>query len=135
MIILDSSALLASIFEEKGSEKVLQITQETFQKGQSIFIHQINFIEVIYKISSRFSEEKVAFVLSKFRSPWWGIVNYLDLDLSLVAAELKKKYLFLSLGDSIGLAWTKINTGTFWTTDKILAEVGQKEQIDVQLIR
>ena len=135
MIIFDSSAILALIFEENGSEKVKQLCLEAQQQKQSIFIHQINFIEVIYNCEKKYPEYRVAELIGQFESPWWGKVNYLDLDLAMIAADLKKKFQFLSLGDSIGLAWTKITKGTFWTADQILAEIGQKEQIDVQLIR
>lgn len=135
MIIFDTSVILAMIYQENGSEKAKQICLQAQKEKQSIFIHQINFVEVIYKLAQKYEETRVAELTSQFSSPWWGIVNVLDAEMALIAAALKKRSPFISLGDSIGLAWTKVNSGTFWTADRALAEVGEKEQIDVQLIR
>jgi len=40
----------------------------------------------------------------------------------------------LSLGDAMGLAFTKIMDGVFWTRDKDLAPIAGKEGIGLRLL-
>jgi predicted nucleic acid-binding protein len=135
MNILDSSVFLASIFNERGGEFLKKLSKKCMADGESIFIHQVNFLEVVYKVKCKAPDKEIGNLMAEFSSPWWGKINYMDSDLMLLAAELKSKYRQASLGDSIGLATTKIFKGVFWTADSLLDEIGKKEGIAVQLIR
>ncbi len=135
MNIFDSSVCLAIILNEKGTEKVRDLVKITFAQKESIFIHQVNFIEVLYKARTKLPTHSVNDLLAEFSSPWWGKLSYMDSDLMLLAAELKNKFKNASLADCIGLAISKILKATFWTADSLLAEIGKAENISVVLIR
>lgn len=135
MNILDSSAFLALILDERGREKIEHLIKASYKKKESLFIHQVNFIEVIYRSKQRLSDDAVQSMLAEFSSPWWGKLNYMDSDLMLLTSDLKNKFKNASLADCIGLAATKIFQATFWTADSLLAEIGAAENISVKLIR
>lgn len=134
MDILDASALLALIKKERGWESIEKLMMENEKRGTSTFIHALNFTEFQYKCEQIFGSGKTAKIIADFQSPFFGIVNYMDTDLNLYAAHLKANH-HLSLGDAIGLAHTKIMKGTFWTADRALAEIAEKENISLQVIR
>ena len=135
MNILDSSVYLAFLYQEPGGEFLNKLSQQCQEKGESIFMHQINFMEVIYKVKTKVPGFDVQALLAEFSSPWWSKINYLDSDLMLIAVDLKAKFQRASLADCIGLACTKTFKGTFWTADQLLSDIGNKENIPVNLIR
>lgn len=135
MNILDSSVILAYLRNEPGGDFLQKLAKRSQNNQESIFIHQINFLEVIYKVKCKLPNYNIHDLLTEFSSPWWGKLNYMDSDLMLLAADLKAKYRQASLGDCIGLASAKILKAVFWTADNLLAEIGQKEHIEVELIR
>ncbi len=134
MNILDASALIAFLKKENGWQTVHDLFAAAESKGISLFIHQINFSEVIYFSLHFFGETKTKAFLAALKSPFLGIVNYFDTDLSLYAAHLKAHYA-LSLADAIGLAYTKIMDGCFWTADRLLEPIAEKEKIELKLVR
>lgn len=135
MNILDSSFVLAYIYEEKGGDLLKKLLANSKNNVQSVFIHQVNFMEVLYKVQIRDIYADLAELLAEFSAPWWGKLSYMDADLMLIVADLKSKFQYASLADCIGLATTKIFDGTFWTADKQLADIGKAENITVKLIR
>lgn len=134
MDFLDASALLALVKKEKGSEKVAKLLRSSKKKGASTFIHAINFTEFIYKCEKILGLAKTTQTLADLESPFFGIVNYMDMDLNLYTAYLKANY-HLSLADANGLAQTKIMKGTFWTADQALKAIAAKEKIALECIR
>jgi PIN domain nuclease of toxin-antitoxin system len=134
MEIIDASFLLIHIKKEKGWETTTFLFNEAQKKTFSLFIHQINYIEVIYKCLHFYGKVKTDQIIADFKSPYLGIVNYMDTDLGLYASTLKSQY-HLSLGDAVGLAHTRIMNGRFWTADKALEEIGKKENITVRIFR
>lgn len=135
MNILDASVILAYLRNEKGGDFLKKLSKKCMADGESIFVHQVNFLEVVYKVKCKIPDKDVHSLMAEFTAPWWGKINYMDSDLMLLAAELKAKYRQASLGDAIGLATTKIFKGVFWTADSLLAAIGEKENIRVQMIR
>jgi len=133
MDILDASSLLALIKKEKGAEIIKNRLDNAESERDSVFIHQINFIEVMYTCLKKFGELPTEKLIADLKSPFLGIVNYMDTDLALYAASLKSAY-DLSLGDATGLAFTKIMDGVFWTNDKALAPVARKEGIRIKVL-
>jgi PIN domain nuclease of toxin-antitoxin system len=133
MDIFDASALLALIKKERGYEEVKERLLLAKNENDSVFIHQINFIEVTYHCLRKFGELKTGKLIAEFTPPEFGIVNYMDTDLALYTASLKANY-GLSFGDASGLAFTRIMDGVFWTKDKALAPVAEKEGIKMKLL-
>ncbi len=132
--ILDASALLAFIKKERGYQKVEQLFLDAESKGKSLFMHQINFIEFIYKARQIYNMEKFNEIIADLQTPLFGIMNYIDADIAFYCGHLKAEY-HLSLGDAIGLAYTKIMEGRFWSADKALLDVSNKEKIELNVFR
>lgn len=134
MDILDASALLAYLKKEKGYEKVRDIMMTNEKLKLSTFVHQVNFIETIYRCVTFFGAHKTQKIIADLKSPFFGVVNYMDTDLALYVSNLKAAYQ-LSLADAVGLAYCKIIKGTFWTADKALRPIAEQEGIQLELIR
>ena len=134
MDILDTSALLALIRKEKGGDKISALMAQSKSGNSSVFIHAVNFIELMYKCRQLYGEKVAHKIVADLHSPFLGVVNYMDTDLNLYAARLKAEYK-MSLGDAIGLAHAKIMKGTFWTADTALQEIAEKENILLRSIR
>ncbi len=134
MHILDASALLCLIKGERGSEKVAQLLRESEAKIESTMIHQINLCEVEYKVSQLRSNQLRNRLIALLDTPFLGVFKYVDYDITHFASYLKSKYP-IALGDAIGLAFTKVNDGTFWTADQELKNVADSEKVQLSLIR
>ena len=133
MTILDSSALMRLIKKEPGFEVVKKLFIDAQINGESLFIHHANFIEMMYLLISRYGLDKAKRTFSDLKSPFLGIVNLSENDTSIYAAYLKSTYK-MSLGDAFGLAFTKSVHGTFWTADRDLKVIAEKEDIRLELI-
>jgi len=134
MNLLDASALLAFLKKEKGWENIEKLLSSSQKNGTSVFIHALNFVELIYKCEQIFGPKKTHQIIADLQSPFLGIINYLDTDLTLFVAHLKANY-HLSLAEAVGLAHTKIMNATFWTADNALEDIAKKEKISFQSIR
>lgn len=134
MEILDASALLALLKKEKGYEIVKNLLHSARKNKNTVFMHQINYVEVIKKLLQFMDEGETKKIMTNLQQPFFGISNYLDDDLagyaSWIATNAKT-----SLGDAFGLAFTKIMGGRFWTADKALKHVAEKEKIQLRIIR
>lgn len=73
-------------------------------------------------------------MIAEFQTHFLGIVNFMDTNLAFFSGYLKAHYQ-LSLGDTIGLAYTKIMDGHFWTADRALEAIAIKENIRLTLLR
>lgn len=134
MEILDASALICFLKKEKGHGEIADLLKKNRQEKQSVFISQLNFIEVVCFLLRKFGSTRTKEIVAQLNSPFLGIVNYMDADLALYSATLKSTF-NLSLGDAVGLAFTKIMNGKFWTKDKALLPVAEKEKINICLIK
>jgi PIN domain nuclease of toxin-antitoxin system len=134
MEILDASALLALFNDEKGSLKVKELLVDAEGKKYSVFMHQINFIEVVNKCVRLVGESETKKILANLDEQVVGISNYMNGDLAGIATKIKTLYA-ISLADAIGLAFTKVMSGRFWTADKALGPIAENEKIRIKLIR
>jgi len=133
MDILDSSALICLLKKEPGHQQVATLLKGAGSTKQTVFICQINFTEVVYFLLKKYGGDTTLKTIAGLRSPFLGVSNYMDSDLAFYAATLKSCY-DLSLGDAMGLAFTKIMDGVFWTRDKDLAPIAGKEGIGLRLL-
>lgn len=134
MEIVDASALLAFIKKEKGGELINKLFEDAAAKKYSVFIHQVNYIEVTKKLLKFFGEDETQKVLANLQQPFFGVSNYTDDRLAMHASWIATRK-NISLADAIGLAFTKIMEGRFWTADTALKEVAAEQKIHLQLIR
>ena len=132
--IIDASALLALLKNEKGAEKVKKIFEDAKKRKLSVIMHAVNFIEVVYKFRKFVGQETCNKILATFTDPFFSVLPFFDTTIYSYSAELKSKY-HLSLGDSIGLAFTAVFKGKFYTCDKALKEIAEKEGINIEIIR
>jgi predicted nucleic acid-binding protein len=134
MNILDASALLAFLNNEKGALKVKGLFESARKDHDSVFIHQCNFIEVTYKSFKYIGISEAKNVLAMLSSPFFAVSNIMDDGIGYYSAYLKNLYP-VSLADAIGLAFTKYMEGIFYTADKVLLNVAKTEGIPLELIR
>jgi predicted nucleic acid-binding protein len=134
MEILDASALIAFIKKERGYKEIEKLFLLAESKGSSLFIHQINFIEFIYKCHQIFELPEFNKIIGDLQTPLLGVMNYMDADIGFYAGHLKSEY-HLSLADAMGMACAKVMKGRFWTADKALLSIAEKEKIELRIFR
>ncbi len=134
MEILDASALMAFLKQDNGYQAVQSLFNEGIKSKGSLFMHQINYIEVVKKMIYFFGEVVTKDTLANLQQPFFGVSNYMDEDLALYAIQIRA-IKNISLGDAIGLAFTKAMDGRFWTADKALKDVAKAMDIRLELIR
>lgn len=71
MNILDASAYLALIYHENGYQKIDALIARSKEEKATLFMHRVNFMEVVYKAKKRLSARQLKQMLSEFNSPWW----------------------------------------------------------------
>jgi PIN domain nuclease of toxin-antitoxin system len=121
--VLDSSALLAVIYEERGFEIVRD------KLAQSI-MSAVNMAEVISKLSDDgFDEAQTNLVLADFKFE----INPFDERQARIAGNLRPltKHKGLSLGDRACLALAIQQRATVLTVDKAWAEIDVGVKIEV----
>ena len=108
--VVDSSAILALIFQEKGAEKVLPILEDSL-------ISTVNVAEVFSKLAEKnlLTKERI----SDFYQLGLEITDF-DSEQALKAAELRPltRNLGLSLGDRCCLALAILRGATAITADR-----------------
>lgn len=132
--ILDASALLAFLKEEKGFEKIKKLLLEAHKNKFTVFIHQVNYVEVVRKLIQNFGINDSERILAQLSQPFLGVANYLNDEMATYTTRFSLET-GISLADSIGLSFTKVMEGRFWTADKALQSIAEKEKINFVLIR
>ncbi len=123
--VLDSSALLALIGNEKGGDFVADIVENSIMSS-------VNFCEVISKIISLGVPENEAVKIVSDLIP--EVINF-DEKIAVIAGKLVKqtKSFGLSLGDRACLATAQKLGLAVVTADKIWSKL--KTEIDIEVIR
>ncbi|MBD3328743.1 PIN domain-containing protein [Candidatus Peregrinibacteria bacterium] len=134
MKLLDASALLAFINKEEGGITIKNLLDDAYHSGSAIFIHQVNFIEVKYKCNKNFGIDFTTALMAELDSPFFGVIKLIENAEAHYAATLKHRYGH-SLADNIALSCAKFNEADFYTAHRALKETGEKEGINMQLIR
>lgn len=108
--VLDSSAILAAIFQEKGTEIVEPLLDKSL-------VSSVNIAEVFTKLAEKgILNQKM---IDDFQQLGLEIINF-DFEQSVKVAELRPltKHLGLSLGDRSCLALAMLHNTTAVTADK-----------------
>jgi ribonuclease VapC len=124
-IVLDSSAVLAMVFDEPGGDKVQAAIVSTLY---SVSISAVNWSEVLAKLgqkSSIMTAEKLTAIL-----PGVGVETF-GQDEGEQTATLARSCPALSLGDRACLALASILDATAWTTDKIWAQMPVPAKVEL----
>lgn len=128
--VLDASAAIAFLREEPGAQRVHDIL---IDRTNEIHIHAANAIEVHYKFTA-FGGEAIANEAIRDLAAM-GVKTFDSLNASLRsrASFFKTRYQFLSLGDSICVAFGEYLNATVVASDRPFANIG--ESVQVKLIR
>jgi PIN domain nuclease of toxin-antitoxin system len=123
--VLDASALLVVLFEERGAEIVREVLIGSL-------VSAVNYSEVISKALDR--ERSLDATLTALAQMPFVVAPH-DFPLALRAGELRPltKHLGLSVGDRACLALAERERCSAYTTDRDWANL--KLGIDIQLIR
>ena len=90
-------------------------------------MHKVNLLEVYYHIYRIYDEISALNFLNEIKDSPIQLNTEVTDDIIINAGKLKKKYK-LSLADSIGLAETIINNGSFVTADHHELDVIEKNE-------
>lgn len=117
-LVLDASALLASIKDEPGAETVRDIMQDA---GEALFMHAVNASEVAYHLIRFGLPTVLAFRLAAPK----GVTIVEDLDRLLWerSAILKAEYRNLALGDCVAISLAESLGAELVTGDRLFQEV------------
>ena len=111
-VILDASALLALINNEKGAKKVEQLMG-------SVVMSSINVAEVATRLSAMLSQEECKLAIEPFLQ---SIINF-DANQAYISAYQSTKHKGLSLGDRACIALGVSLNLPVYTCDKVWAEL------------
>ena len=125
--VFDACALIALLSKEDGYENVEKILRESKNENFIIVVHAINLLEVYYHIYRIYDEISALNFLNEIHKSPIQLKTEVTDDIIKNAGRLKKQYR-LSLADSIGLAVTIINNGSFVTADHHELEVIEKNE-------
>jgi ribonuclease VapC len=130
-IVLDSAAVLAFVFGEKGSQKIGALMDRLDSKGDiNVAISTVNWCEILTRLrrdNKAMTEAELAALLQGVE-----LVPFARADASQAAA-LSIADRSLSLGDRACLALAQSRGATAWTADRIWARA--KLNVPVEVIR
>jgi len=130
VVVLDASAVLASVFDEPGAEKV----DAYVQTDSLLLITSVNMVEVISKLLDKGIPIDVA---RQLLQPLGLDETPLDGSLGAIAAQLRPltRKAGLSLGDRCCLALARSRDAIAVTADRNWQDVAQAAGVKIDLIR
>jgi ribonuclease VapC len=126
-IVLDSSAALAHILQERGGERVRQLLAAG---NASVLMSAVNWCETLTrarKLTRIIDSDRMAAVLPRVQAVAF------DRNQAEIAAAYASSNQFLSLGDRACLALAKSHGATAWTADQVWARASV--DVSIELIR
>ena len=134
--VLDACAIIASLKNEEGADKVENIfISQNKSNDIKIIMHKINLLEVYYDVIKRCGEATAKNVLAEIKKNPIKIISQLSNQLFFEAGKLKAKYR-ISLADSIALSMAYLQNGMLVTSDHHEFDIiEQKEKISFCWIR
>ncbi|MGB4780885.1 type II toxin-antitoxin system VapC family toxin [Candidatus Methylomirabilis sp.] len=113
--VLDSYAILAFLFQEKGHEKILDLLEKAAQTDQPLFIAAPNWAEVRYMVERKVGAGRWSEVRHKLLGLPLEVVPT-DQALAEVAGEIKAKRK-MSLADCFAAALARQKKADVYTGD------------------
>src|SRR5215467_6735787 len=133
--VLDACSLIALLTNENGANAVKNLLEKAANGEIRILMHKVNFLEVYYYTYRNYGEEKALKLLNDIKIAPIKINSEITDEILIKAGRLKSLYK-MSVADSIGLAESLINKGSFVTADRHELEIVQeKEKLDLVWIR
>lgn len=125
--VLDSYAVLAFLFREKGHEKILDLLEKAAQTDQLLFIAAPNWAEVRYMVERKVGAERWIEVRHKLLGLPLEVVSA-DQVLAEVAGEIKAKRK-MSLADCFAAALARQKKADLYTGDPEFKSVEREVRI------
>ena len=113
--VLDSFAVLALVFGEKGHEKVVAVLEKAARSGESLLLASPNWAEVRYMIERKAGATRWPEVRGKLAALPVKVVA-VDQDLAEKAGAIKAQHK-LSLADAFAAALAIANDADIYTGD------------------
>jgi len=133
--VLDACAIIASLKNENGADKVENIFISQKKSHDTIIMHKINLLEVYYDVVKRCGEATAKNVLAEIKKNPIKIISQFSNPMFFEAGKLKAKYK-ISLADSIALSMAYLQKGVLVTSDHHEFDiVEQREKISFYWIR
>ncbi len=120
--VLDSFAILAFLFQEKGYEKVALLLEKAAETGQTIFVSAVNWAEVRYVIERKIGPGQWTEVSAKIQGLPIEVVP-VDQKLAEAAGEIKALKR-MSLADCFAAALAQSKGGEIYTGDPEFRSLG-----------
>lgn len=114
--VLDSSAVLALLFDEPAAEQVEEIFGKAADESKEVYISAVNWTEVLYRVQHVQGEAGMK-AAKQFEHETTLTVKEIDRDLAELAADLKAKHR-LSIGDAYCAALAKQMKAVLVTGDQ-----------------
>ena len=114
--VLDACAIIAFLNDEEGTQKVEQLLWHCNQVPNTLFMHEINLLEIYYGVYRDGSKELAEQTYIKVLNMPIKVVTGLRKNVFKEAGRLKAVYK-ISLADSIALAEAKIRRIPLVTCD------------------
>lgn len=121
MIVLDSSAMIALLQEEPGSEIVAALLRDE-EREIEVVAHAINLCKVYYDVARDYSLEEAETAIQSLLDDGIRERNDMDnafwRDVAFLIHTQRSAGHKLALGDACGLALTRRVGGEFYTSDR-----------------
>lgn len=114
--VLDACAIIAFLNDEEGTQKVEQLLWQCNRASNTLFMHEINLLEIYYGVYRDGSKELAEQTYIKVLNMPIKVVTGLRKNVFKEAGRLKAVYK-ISLADSIALAEAKIRRIPLVTCD------------------
>jgi len=124
---LDANALIAYIEDEDGADFIEDLFIKASNHGISLFIHNLNLIEILYHSNKKSSKTSAMKVYDDMKSFPISQVSEISDNILLEACRLKSNYK-LSLADAVGLATAIVYGGYFVTSDHHELDIIKKSE-------
>jgi ribonuclease VapC len=125
--VLDTSALLAFLFDEPGAEKIENLFNQAAEADKPMFISAVNWAEVLYKMRRKYGVQ--GFEGARHLEHTMPLaVEPVDRDLAEAAALLKNAH-GLGLADAFAAAQAKSKKAELVTADTEFKSVEKEIKI------
>ena len=126
--VLDTSALLALLFDEPGAEKIENLFNQAAEADKPMLISAVNWAEVLYKIQQR--KGATGFEGARLLERTMPLaVELVDRDMAEAAAQLKNAH-GLGLADAFAAALAKSKKAELITADTEFKSVEREIKIN-----
>ena len=123
--VLDACAVIAYLNDEEGSDKLEELLWDASKGANSLFIHEINLLEIYYGVYRDEGEQLAEETYIKVVNLPVKIITGVKKSVFKTAGRLKAIYR-ISLADSIALAEAKVRNNLLVTCDHHEFDILQK---------